>query len=405
MPNDQRSRPAAARRLQRSTLCFAVGAALASVAPLAAAQANAVTGGDIPGSFKLPGSDTSVKIGGYVKLDALYNSVSSGVNSAADQALTPGAIPIGAARDNEGDQFTMHARQSRINVITSTPSAAGTVTTFIEGDFFGGGGNEVVSNSHGFRLRHAWGTIGSFGAGQFWTNFLNTKAFTDTLDFGGPAAQLFVRQSQVRWTQKFGGGEWAISAESPEAVIVPAAGASVIPDDDRFPDLTARIDFGRFAISGIVRNIRIDTPAADQDEWGGALYISGRIPVGKDDLRFGLYGGNAIGRYTNGFNVDGILDAGGSLDLPKVYGGFVAYRHLWSGNLRSSLVLSASSADNPSGTQGTVNKENVSLHANLIWSPARTVDVGVEYIYAERTIESGASGDLNRLQFSAQYSF
>lgn len=391
---------------QRSVLCLAIGAALASIPPLAGAQANVVTGGDIPGSFKLPGSDTSVRLGGYAKLDAIFNSKSAGAGSPADQALTPGAIPVGpGAGDNEGDQFTMHARQSRLNVTTSTPTSYGALTTFIEGDFFGAGGNEVVSNSHGFRLRHAWGTLGNFGAGQFWTNFLNTRAFTDTLDFGGPAAQIFVRQPQVRWTQKFGAGEWAISAENPESVFVTAAGATVIPDDDRFPDLVARIDFGRFAVSGMVRNIRIDTPSANTDEWGVALYISGRIPVGRDDFRFGVYGGDAIGRYTNGFNVDGIIDASGGVSLPEVFGGFVAYRHLWGGNLRSNLVLSASSADNPSGTPGTVNKENASVHLDLIWSPARAVDLGVEYIYAERTIENGNSGDLNRLQFSAQYNF
>jgi len=406
MRNNQRGRSAAARRLQRSTLCLAIGAALASVVPLAAAQANAVTGGDIPGSFKLPGSDTSVRIGGYVKLDALFNSRSAGANSQGDQLLVPGLIPVGpGAGDNESNQLTMHARQSRLNVTTSTPTGYGPLTTFIEGDFFGADGNQVVSNSHNFRLRHAFGTIGNFGAGQFWTNFLNTSAFTDTLDFGGPAAQIFIRQSQVRWTQKFGGGEWAVSAENPESSLVSAAGATVLPDDDRYPDLIARVNFGRYAISAMARNIRIDTPTANEDKWGGALFVSGRIPVGRDDFRFGVYGGNAIGRYTAGFNVDGVLDASGGLSLPEVIGGFAAYRHLWRPDLRSSLVLSASSASNPSGTPGAVNKENASAHLNLIWSPAKPVDLGVEYIYAERTIENGDSGTLNRVQFSATYNF
>ena len=35
--------------------------------------ANVVTGGDFPRSFKLPGSNTSLKFGGYVKLDAIYD--------------------------------------------------------------------------------------------------------------------------------------------------------------------------------------------------------------------------------------------------------------------------------------------------------------------------------------------
>jgi len=39
----------------------------------AAAPADAVVGGDYPGSFKLPGSDTSFSIHGYTKLDFVYN--------------------------------------------------------------------------------------------------------------------------------------------------------------------------------------------------------------------------------------------------------------------------------------------------------------------------------------------
>ena len=36
-----------------------------------APSANVVTGGKTKGSFKLPGSDTSITLGGYVKLDAV----------------------------------------------------------------------------------------------------------------------------------------------------------------------------------------------------------------------------------------------------------------------------------------------------------------------------------------------
>ena len=54
-----------------------------SAAPPPAAASNAVTGGDLPGSFKLPGSKTSVKLGGYVKLDAVFSDKSAGVGSTA----------------------------------------------------------------------------------------------------------------------------------------------------------------------------------------------------------------------------------------------------------------------------------------------------------------------------------
>ena len=58
-----------------------------------ATPTNVVTGGDTKGSFKLPGSNTSVTIGGYAKLDAIWSSRSVGTDNAADQFLSPATIP------------------------------------------------------------------------------------------------------------------------------------------------------------------------------------------------------------------------------------------------------------------------------------------------------------------------
>jgi hypothetical protein len=58
-----------------------------------AAGSNVVTGGATKGSFKLPGSDTSVTLGGYVKLDAIFSDRSAGVGSTADQEYEAGGYP------------------------------------------------------------------------------------------------------------------------------------------------------------------------------------------------------------------------------------------------------------------------------------------------------------------------
>jgi hypothetical protein len=50
----------------------------------AAATDNVVTGGATKGSFKLPGSNTSVTLGGYVKLDAVFSNPSAGVDAKGD---------------------------------------------------------------------------------------------------------------------------------------------------------------------------------------------------------------------------------------------------------------------------------------------------------------------------------
>jgi hypothetical protein len=368
-------------------------------------------------SFKAPGSDTTVTLGGYVKLDAIWSSRSAGVDSVGDQQFNINLVPVGpAAGQHKTDQVTLHARQSRLSLSTITPTSYGDLTTLVEGDFFGADGNESVTNSNGFRIRHAYGTLGKFSAGQYWTNFFNEQAFPETVDFGGAVGEIFIRQAQVRWTEKLAaGGDWSVSAESPESLVaVPGSAVLFRADSDHAPDLTARM---RFAAGGatysagvLARNVHVDSataPAADSGKWGGAIALTGIIPAGgKDDLRLDVNLGNAIGRYqVPGFFPDGYLDRNGSLRLARQTSGFIALRHFWKPSLRSTLELSAASSSPPAGTANGVNKSDRSEHLNLIWSPIPAVDLGAELIHAQRAVVGGDKGSLNRIQFAAQYSF
>jgi hypothetical protein len=379
---------------------------------------SAVTAGATKGSFRLPGSNTSVTVGGYVKLDAVFGNPSAGVDSTADLFLQPNAIPVGpGAGDHERNQVKFGARESRLLVKTSTPTAWGDLTTYVEGDFYGADANESVSNSSGPRLRHAYGSLGHFLAGQTWTNFMYVPSLPETLDFGGAVGQIFDRQAQVRWTQPFegvafAGGQWSVALENPESVVTVPGGASFRADDDHVPDVTGQIVFnasrGKVAVSGVVRQVRADagTPAVVAQRTGGALSVSGAIPaIGNDDFRFLAAAGNAIGRYSDGFFQDGVVDAAGSIKLPRQWSWYAAYRHFWRQDLRSNLVLSGASQTNPAGTPGSTNRSTHSLHANLIWSPIANTDLGVEYIHADRETEDGLKGRLNRFQASAKYVF
>jgi hypothetical protein len=373
-----------------------------------------VTGGATKGSFKLPGSDTSVTLGGYVKLDAIYSDRSAGVGSTADQEFEAGNVPVGPnAGANERSQIKLHARQSRVFGKTSTPTQWGELGTYLEFDLFGAAGNESVSNSHGLRLRHAYGTLGNLLAGQTWTTFSDVATYPETLDFGGPAGMIFARQAQIRWTQPFAGGQWAVAIENPETVVSLASGESFRADDDRYPDIAAKVNFdtawGKYSVAALARQIRIDSasaPASRDQKWGGGLGVNGVIPLfTNDDVRLSAYYGNAIGRYSIGFFSDGILDADSHLVLPNQWLAMAAYRHFWSANLRSTIALSALRSNNPAGTAGTVNKAAESAHINLIWSPVAQVNVGMEYLLARRETENGQSGRLNRVQTSVQYLF
>jgi len=119
-----------------------------------------------PGTFIIPGTNTEFHIGGYVKGDAIYDLN----EDAGGDLFFANSISTGDANDESS--FSAHARQSRLRVRTKTPTQFGDLKTLLEGDFFNGEGNEVISNSAGLRLRHAWGELGNWGVGQFWTNFM-----------------------------------------------------------------------------------------------------------------------------------------------------------------------------------------------------------------------------------------
>jgi hypothetical protein len=380
----------------------------------ASTPSNAVTGGATKGSFKLPGSNTSVTLGGYVKLDAIFTNPSAGVGSTADQELEAPNIPVGPnAKAGERNQVKFHARQSRLFGATSTPTPWGDLTTYVEGDFFGAAGTESVSNSNGLRMRHAYGTLGGLLAGQTWTTFSDVATYPETLDFGGPVGVIFARQAQVRWTQPFSGGRWSLALENPETVASLPSGVSFRADDDRLPDFAGNIHFdtslGKYSIAGVARQLRADSasaPASRAQKLATAFGVNGVVPVfGKDDIRLSAYMGNGIGRYSVGFFSDALLDTDGHLVLPTQWLAMAAYRHFWTPTLRSTVALSELASSNPAGTGAGVNRRADSAHLNLIWSPVPQTNLGLEYIHARREVQDGSAGSLNRLQASAQYFF
>ena len=103
---------------------------------------------------------------------------------------------------------------------------------------------------------------------------------------------------------------------------------------------------------------------------------------------------------------DAALDLGGELDPIFTYSGFAAFRHFWTPQIRSTVAASYFRADNPvllTGNQTT--DESWNALANIVWSPFNRFDVGLEYMYAERALEDGRSGNLQKVQVSTRFSF
>ncbi len=208
-------------------------------------------GGSFPRSFLIPGTDTSIRVGGFVDFTTLYfvngggnvNGSNYGSNSGQNGnlnglPLTGGFVPgvgfvasqnnVHPSRNNNIWEFSV--QQSRLNIETRTPTGWGEARTFFALDWAGcdnfscqtlqqGGGDSLQP-----RLRFAYGTLGGFLAGQALSNFSDADADTESMEFGGAIGSTGgQRIPQVRYTIPGPyGSAFSVSAENPwTAVITP----------------------------------------------------------------------------------------------------------------------------------------------------------------------------------------
>jgi len=360
---------------------------------------------------------TTFTFGGYVKLDMMESKFHNGpvpVDNALRDFHFPGAIPIGGASD-VFSTIDYHAKESRFNLGTHTTIDGHELRSFVEMDFLlAGQGDERVSNSFNPRLRHFYFTFDNWLFGQTWTTF-QVLDIPEDLDFAGAAdGIIFNRQPMVRYTA----GSWQFSIENAETALDPnGGGARITSGSAFFPDLVARhnftADWGHISVAGLFRQLNHefeDTTGVTRKHstpgYGGT--IGGRILVGdQDDIRFQFAGGNGLGRYAAlNFANGGVLMPDNRVKATPSYLGFLGYRHFWSETLRSNINFSGIMVKNHveySGTQ--VNRMAWSASINLIYSPIREVNLGIELMRGTRKLESGVSGKFDRLQFSAQYTF
>jgi hypothetical protein len=370
--------------------------------------------GSKPGRFRLPGTDTEVEISGYIKGDFIFDTSESVGDLFVTESLTTGAA-------NDDQRFRAHARQSRLRVKTFTPSELGEVTTHLEGDFFGNGGNEVFSSSHSFRLRHATATIGGLRVGQYWTNFMPIESYPTTVDFQGPAGIPFVRQAQLRYTDDLT-EHWSLSGsiENSEFSGRDANGAfsesttranndfGINAGLDQAPDVTAAAtyaaDWGLVKLAGVGRYLGSPNDQGD-DAFGWGLNLSGNTEPWTDGiLRASATYGDGIGRYIlNGFGQDGFVDANGDIETIEAYGTTIQVGHNLTDNVQALLAFGRYEAID-SFRPGDLDNTN-SVHATLFWSPIDFVTFGTEVIWGNREDADGDSDDNVRLQQSVQVSF
>jgi hypothetical protein len=333
--------------------------------------------------------------------------------------LRPTKLPSFEDEFGGDGHFFAGVRQSRLGVKGFIPTASGKeISTIFEFELFGTGSDAGQTT---FRLRHAWGEYGQWGAGQTNSVFMDGDVFPNTIEYWGPNGMVFFRNVQLRYMPMKGKNQLYISLERPGASGDPGvqSGSPELPDlRGRFPlpDLAAHYrmnrNWGHLQVAGILRYMEWDDVSpvpfdASGDATGWGVNLSSNIRFGADTLRLQLVVGEGIQNYMNDATVD--VGATGDADigeaLPMV--GVVAfYDRTWNDDWTSSIGYSMLDIDNsaaqaPSafatGQYFVVNLLNHSID-NLMW--------GGELQYGDRENNSdGFSSDDFRVQFSFKYNF
>jgi hypothetical protein len=326
----------------------------------------------------------------------------------------------------EDGRWFSGVRQTRFGIKTWTPTDLGELHTIFEFELFGVG---VDASQTTFRLRHAYGELGQFGAGQTWSPFMDIDVFPNSIEYWGPSGMAFFRNVQVRWMPIQGDSRMTIALERPGAsgdlgdyqAEIEAEGVEA-----RFPapDLSAEYrrawSRGYIEVAGIVRYVEWDDPMPAPVDLGGeavawGLNLSSNLKFPKihpnDVARLQVLYGEGIENYMNDATVDiGVVDPppGGTIDgeaLP-ILGVVAFYDHYWNDRWSTSAGYSLIDIENSSGQSADAFQRGHYALGNLRHYPAPNVMMGVEFQYGKRENNSdGFTSDDFRIQFSARYNF
>ena len=342
----------------------ALTAAVALLTGLSGAQAQAPApgaplsgAGSFPLSFIVPGTSTSLHVGGFIQLDATYDMSAFG-NSASPGAhdnLAPESVGVDgngfgapAAGHHDHGVFRTTAQNTRFLVETRTPSAYGEIKTFIEIDFAGNqstwaAGSTVGGSQTNFnftsvaRIKQAYGTMGPWLFGMANSNFADLAAWSDMLDApveaGGFMGAGTVKVPQARYTYLMAGGislsgsiesnqTGGLIANGSGAVGAAAAGTGVVTFNDfnspgltqKFPAITGTAQiaqpWGHAGFHVAVAEARETSlgqfaafpgnfSGAHFERWGYQLSQTGHFnTIGKDKITWQLQYGQGASNYT-----------------------------------------------------------------------------------------------------------
>jgi hypothetical protein len=384
-----------------------------------------VTRGIFPGSFLVPGTDTSFRFRGFVRVTGFYDFNPIG---SRDDFVT-NTIPV-PQQTGQNQNFSARASRLALDTWTPTPFCEWNVHTLIEADFFNGPAQAAGGGGNPFRLRFAFVDFGYFRVGQQNTVFMDSYAFPSTVDFAGPRGLVNLRRPSVRATFPLTDNLYcAIGVEQPFSDITTnGLGTNVQDVPDFATHLRYEADYGHVQLSTLVRSIGFLPTVGDisrETAWGVSAsavfhpwaYLLQSDPVHKANpsglercrVLVQYTCGWGIGRYIQdmaGLGLDGQVDPmTGAFDTMYAMGWSASYEHWFTERILSNLTYSADFNASVPGQPLTSYVGAKSLAVSLWYIPIRGMSLGIEYIWGERMNLDEQRASANRVNALLQYNF
>ncbi|KPJ96374.1 MAG: hypothetical protein AMJ53_00900 [Gammaproteobacteria bacterium SG8_11] len=353
---------------------------------------------------------------GFIQLDAIYDF--DRVDPAWKDALRPSKICSGTVGCGTEGETMLSVRQTRFGVAATTPADLGELKTKLEFELFGVGSDEGKTTP---RLRHAYGEIGSFLAGQTWSTFMDIDVFPNTIEYWGPPSMIFWRNIQLRWTaMRDETSSVAVALESPSSAIDDGKLYTENPDlafsgKTKYPDLTAHWrkhgDWGHAQIGALLRSVGYENLASADGEPSGSktgygINASGSYKVWeKGTIKAQLTWGKAIASYFNDGGIDLAPDASNQAETLTILGWLLFYDHSWTDKWSSSIGWAMTDQDNSDGQTDDAFKGNQYGVVNLLHYPVKDIMVVGELQYGKYEQKDGKTRDDTRVQVSFKYNF
>jgi hypothetical protein len=379
-------------------------------------------GGAPTGYVLLPSARSALRLSGYLKLDVIHDT---GPYSGDAAELPNFPLQNDPGADPRRGVTRLHARESRLALGTITETPGGWVLTYLETDFFAGGG----ATTYAMRMRHAYVSWQYLLAGQTWSNFLDVDAKGKTVESNGATGGGTARRPQVRLTFPLTERlRLALAFENGATDYTDPKGNRILGSDaldafssgsvQQLPELTFQLRYtgplGHLSLRGLGRRLAVLRTAASPlhgAQTGYGLGASGKLqPWGKSSVFAQVSGGRGVGGYiTDLEGQSATFDVTGSHFASQFgYGAVAGFEIYFSDRWRSNVIASVSgvalAAAAPMGPGiKPLSTRFLEGFWNILYDPVRELSVGLEYVYLRRETNQAFWGQSHRLQIGITY--